>query len=242
MYTFKFADIGEGLHEGTVGEVYLKVGDSVKEGESLFSVETDKVTTDIPSPVDGKVTEVRIATGDTVKVGDEIFVFDDGKGAAAAPAAPAPKKEEASEGGGAASVVGDIKVSNDVFSFDMFKKGTSKPASKPAAKAAAPAAPQAATVSGIKLPNPSSVNPTGTGEKVDVVVIGAGPGGYDLAERLAHQGLKVVSIEDRFAGGVCLNIGCIPTKALLKDAKVLSYMKHGKELGIDLDINNVKVN
>ncbi|MFL1059795.1 biotin/lipoyl-containing protein, partial [Mycoplasmopsis synoviae] len=48
MYTFKFADIGEGLHEGVVAEIYVKVGQQVKEGDNLFSVDTDKVTSDIP--------------------------------------------------------------------------------------------------------------------------------------------------------------------------------------------------
>ena len=55
MYKFKFADIGEGLHEGVVAEIYKNVGDEVNEGDSLFSVETDKVTSDIPSPASGKI-------------------------------------------------------------------------------------------------------------------------------------------------------------------------------------------
>lgn len=55
MYKFKFVDIGEGLHEGKVGEIFKRVGDTVKEGDDLFLVETDKVTTEIPSPVTGKI-------------------------------------------------------------------------------------------------------------------------------------------------------------------------------------------
>ncbi|MCU9936177.1 hypothetical protein NWP96_03460 [Mycoplasmopsis cynos] len=66
MYRFKFADIGEGLHEGVVAEIYKKEGDVVNEGDSLFSVETDKVTSDIPSPVSGKVIKVLMTVGDTI--------------------------------------------------------------------------------------------------------------------------------------------------------------------------------
>ena len=79
MYKFKFADIGEGLHEGVVAEIYKNIGDIVKEGDPLFSVETDKVTSDIPSPADGKIIEVLMKVGDTINVGDDIFHIDDGK-------------------------------------------------------------------------------------------------------------------------------------------------------------------
>jgi pyruvate/2-oxoglutarate dehydrogenase complex dihydrolipoamide acyltransferase (E2) component len=83
MYKFKFADIGEGLHEGVVGEIYKKEGDMVKEGDSLFSVETDKVTSDIPSPVDGKIAKVLMIEGDTIHVGSIIYHIDDGSSTSA---------------------------------------------------------------------------------------------------------------------------------------------------------------
>nr|WP_029905744.1 biotin/lipoyl-containing protein [Mycoplasmopsis opalescens] len=73
MFKMQFTDIGEGLHEGTVAEVFVKEGDSVKEGDILFSVETDKMTSEIPAPVTGKVVKVLIKAGDEITVGDEIF-------------------------------------------------------------------------------------------------------------------------------------------------------------------------
>ncbi|TNK82974.1 dihydrolipoyl dehydrogenase, partial [Mycoplasmopsis pullorum] len=75
FYSFKFADIGEGLHEGVVAEIYKKEGDSVNEGDSLFSVETDKVTSDIPSPVSGTIKKVLMNQGDTIHVGQEIYLI-----------------------------------------------------------------------------------------------------------------------------------------------------------------------
>jgi dihydrolipoamide dehydrogenase len=67
----------------------------------------------------------------------------------------------------------------------------------------------------------------------DVVVIGSGPGGYVAAIRASQLGLKTAIIEKESLGGICLNWGCIPTKALLKSAQVNEYIKHAKEYGIE---------
>ena len=67
----------------------------------------------------------------------------------------------------------------------------------------------------------------------DVVVIGSGPGGYVAAIRAAQLGFKTAIIEKESLGGVCLNWGCIPTKALLKSAQVFEYIKHAKNYGIE---------
>lgn len=77
MFKMKFTDVGEGLHEGTVAEVFVKEGDSVKEGDNLYSVETDKMTTEIPSPVTGKITKVLIEPGKELTVGDDIFEIEE---------------------------------------------------------------------------------------------------------------------------------------------------------------------
>ena len=67
----------------------------------------------------------------------------------------------------------------------------------------------------------------------DVVVIGTGPGGYVAAIRAAQLGFKTAVIEKESLGGICLNWGCIPTKALLKSAQVMEYIKHAKDFGIE---------
>jgi dihydrolipoamide dehydrogenase len=67
----------------------------------------------------------------------------------------------------------------------------------------------------------------------DVVVIGSGPGGYVAAIRAAQLGFKTAVIERESLGGICLNWGCIPTKALLKSAQVYDYIKHAKDFGIE---------
>jgi dihydrolipoamide dehydrogenase len=65
----------------------------------------------------------------------------------------------------------------------------------------------------------------------DVIIIGAGPGGYVAAIRAAQLGLSVALVEKEHLGGVCLNWGCIPTKSLLRNAEVVSLLKRGKEFG-----------
>jgi dihydrolipoamide dehydrogenase len=70
--------------------------------------------------------------------------------------------------------------------------------------------------------------------KYDLIVIGSGPGGYVAAIRASQLGMKVGVVEKAELGGVCLNWGCIPTKALLKSANVFEYIKHAKDYGIEV--------
>ncbi|KQZ01033.1 dihydrolipoamide dehydrogenase [Pseudolabrys sp. Root1462] len=73
----------------------------------------------------------------------------------------------------------------------------------------------------------------------DIIIIGAGPGGYVTAIRAAQLGFKVAVVERQFLGGICNNWGCIPTKALLRSAEIYHYMTHAKDYGLAAD--NVKV-
>ena len=68
--------------------------------------------------------------------------------------------------------------------------------------------------------------------KYDVIVLGSGPGGYVTAIRASQLGLKTAIVEREELGGICLNWGCIPTKALLKSANVFEYIQHAEEYGI----------
>jgi len=69
----------------------------------------------------------------------------------------------------------------------------------------------------------------------DVIVLGSGPGGYVTAIRASQLGLKTAVVEKESLGGVCLNWGCIPTKALLKSAQVFEYINHAQDFGIKVD-------
>ncbi|GLI35504.1 dihydrolipoamide acetyltransferase family protein [Desulforhabdus amnigena] len=122
---FKLPDLGEGIHEGEIVEILVSVGDRVVDGQPIMLVETDKATTEIPSPVDGVVKEIRVKPGDLVKVGQVLMTFSDDGEKAVAGRAPAPKEEARVEEAGAPAA-----------------KATEKPGEKrekaPAPKAEAP--------------------------------------------------------------------------------------------------------
>ena len=77
-------------------------------------------------------------------------------------------------------------------------------------------------------------------KKYDIIIIGAGPGGYVAAIKAAQLGAKVALIEKEALGGVCLNIGCIPTKALIKSAKIFRNIINSEKYGISLDKKSLK--
>lgn len=78
--------------------------------------------------------------------------------------------------------------------------------------------------------------------KYDTIVVGAGPGGYIAAIKAAENGFKTMIIEKKYMGGVCLNVGCIPTKTLLKSSKIYDIILHADKYGIELPAEIAKIN
>jgi dihydrolipoamide dehydrogenase len=196
----------------TVLDVLVKPGDKVAVEDSLISLESDKAAIDVPSPVAGVITSIAIKKGDEVSIGKLIAIVEVAAPAEApastAPAAPAAtttatptSAPPANAGQAAPPATAPVPATG------------STPASAPApATAAAP-------VKAAKPSSPVSAAPAGA---VDLVVLGAGVGGYTAAFRAADLGLNVTLIERwPVLGGVCLNDGCIPSKALLHAAKVI---------------------
>jgi dihydrolipoamide dehydrogenase len=72
-------------------------------------------------------------------------------------------------------------------------------------------------------------------ESFDIIIIGSGPGGYVTAIRAAQLGFKTAIVERSWLGGICLNWGCIPTKALLRSAEIFHYMEHAKDYGLSAE-------
>ncbi|WP_339022328.1 dihydrolipoyl dehydrogenase [Spiroplasma endosymbiont of Crioceris asparagi] len=221
MYKVKFADIGEGLTEGTVTEVMIKPGQTVKMGDALFNVETDKVTSDIPSPINGVIAKILIQKGQEIKVGDVVVEINDGKNenVVATPATPEVEEENA-------SVVGSTPVSNSLLTRG---RKTSQPQNN-----------QQDIVSN---PEPVISKPQLSGPNhYDVIIVGGGVGGYVSAIKCAQLGLKTMIVEKNKYGGVCLNIGCIPTKTLLKSSYVYEQIiNEAAEFGIKIAKTNIKL-
>ncbi|SEK06551.1 MULTISPECIES: dihydrolipoyl dehydrogenase [unclassified Variovorax] len=179
------------------------------------------------------VIEVLVNVGDTVKAEQSLITVESDKASMEIPS---------SAGGVVKAIavkVGDnVKQGSVVLTLEVDGAAASAPAAAAPAPAAT-AAPAPATPKAAPAPAPASaaVAVSSYGGKVDVecdvIVIGAGPGGYSAAFRAADLGLKVVLIE-RYAtlGGVCLNVGCIPSKALLHVASVMDEVKHFADLGV----------
>lgn len=191
----KVPDIGN-FKNVEIIEVLVDVGFQIEPEESLITIESDKASMEIPSPIAGTVKQLLVKVGDRVSEGSAILMLE----------------------------VNENKNKNSEVA----------PATAPVAVPESVTAPQA-----------SSFNGTADLE-TEVLVLGSGPGGYTAAFRAADLGKKVVLIE-RYAniGGVCLNVGCIPSKALLHTAEIINeaqeFAKHGVKFGTpEIDINAIR--
>lgn len=200
----KVPDIGD-FKDVPVIEILVAPGDKVEKETSLVTLETEKASMEIPSPLAGEVKTIQ------VKVGHKV-----------------------SEG----SVLLTLLVADETASQKISETKTTVDSTSQQPTTEIPLSPN-------KIPSPTpSTTPITRGDiHADVVVIGAGPGGYTAAFRAADLGKKVVLIE-RYStlGGVCLNVGCIPSKALLHAAKVITDAEEAEAHGITFGKANIDLN
>ena len=218
----KVPDIG-GHDNVPVIEVLVKVGDKVEKEQSLITLESDKATMEIPASAAGVIKELKLKVGDEVSEGAVIAVLE----ASAEADTPSPPRGEG-RGEGTTS------------------PGASTKASSTSSSSASPTpSPQSSPQRGEEAKMPQAATSTGRAADIEckLVVLGSGPGGYTAAFRAADLGVDTVLVE-RYAtlGGVCLNVGCIPSKALLHAAAVIdeadAMAAHGVTFGkpkIDID-------
>ena len=204
-----FADI-------PVIELLVKPGDRVAPETALVTLESDKATMDVPSPVAGTVEELLVKVGDRVSRGTPIAKLRVEASAATATAA------STTAAPAAPSTATPVRAPEPYGGEPYLDTVPLKP--MPAVGAAAPPAP---------APQPPAAAPTTHTYDFDLAVLGAGPGGYTAAFRAADLGLKVALIErGPKLGGVCLNVGCIPSKALLHAARVIEETREMAAHGI----------
>ena len=208
MIEVKVPDIGD-FKEVEIIEVLIKVGDTIKVDQSLITVESDKASMEIPASHAGVVKEVKIKVGDKVAEGSLLILLESADAGASVPAAPV------------AAAAPDQAVPGAVA---LASNGVGAPSS--AASAAGPMA---------TVPTAAPAFAGQADIECDTLVLGAGPGGYTAAFRAADLGQKVVLVE-RYPnlGGVCLNVGCIPSKALLHAAKVMTEAEEMSHFGIKM--------
>lgn len=194
----KVPDIGN-FKEVTIIEIAVKPGDQVEKEQALISLETDKATMDVPSPVAGVVKQLKVKVGDKVSEGSVILMLE----------------------------------------------STEERVPSTAAQATAPTTPQP-TSPGTQHSALGTQSFAKGDIHAEVVVLGAGPGGYTAAFRAADLGKQVVLIEKHASlGGVCLNVGCIPSKALLHVAKVINEAEEVSHHGVTfakpkIDIDQIR--
>jgi dihydrolipoamide dehydrogenase len=204
----------------SVLDVLVKKGDKVAVEDALISLESDKAAMDVPSPVSGVINSVEIKKGDAVSSGTLIAIVEAEAAPTAKAASPAPALAPAKgDAPPLAPAKGDAPPPAPAKAAAPPPKGPTPKAPTPE-KSPSSASPTPAKASSPKpATKPVSAAPEGA---VDLVVLGAGVGGYTAAFRAADLGLQVTLIERwPVLGGVCLNVGCIPSKALLHAAKVI---------------------
>jgi dihydrolipoamide dehydrogenase len=206
----KVPDLGS-FKDVPVIDVLVQPGDVVEVDTPLLTLETDKATMDVPSPIAGTVEAITVTRGAKVSTGSVIArIVALASSTAQATAVPVPVPVPA-------------------------PPPAPVPAVAPVVAAPAPVP--------VKAPDVERGPVAGTDRHAKVLVLGAGPGGYTAAFRAADLGLEVTLIERwPVLGGVCLNVGCIPSKALLHAARVVDEAQamagHGISFGppqIDLD-------
>lgn len=203
LIEIKVPDIGD-FKDVPVIEILVKPGETVEKETSLITLETEKAAMEIPSPEAGIVKEINVKLDDKVSEGSPILTLE------AAVSAGSSGSAETAESNEKASLD-----ATPAAEKDEGKHGSSVAAHpEPAADDSTTAVPRGDI-------------------HADIVVLGAGPGGYTAAFRAADLGKKVVLIE-RYPtlGGVCLNVGCIPSKALLHVAKVITDAEETAQQGI----------
>ena len=233
----KVPDIGN-FKGVPVIEILVKPGDHVAKDQGLVTLESDKATMEVPASVAGIVKEVRVKLNDEVAEGAVVVVIE----TSGTTDPPSPNgREAASEG--------------PPIAASSFPGGDSRPPSTPRPQ---PLAAVSTSAGVARQPVPAGEGkaaPTAaadSGRKADiecqVVVIGSGPGGYTAAFRAADLGQDTVLIERHATlGGVCLNVGCIPSKALLHVARVIDEAAHAADIGISfgkprIDLDKLRAN
>ena len=211
----KVPDIGDYTNVPVI-EVLVKPGDTVTKDQGLITLESDKATMEVPSSVAGVVREIKVKLGDEISEGTIVAIVD----AEGAASPPSPTGRGAGGEGSAAKGAAKTPEPSPAPAGHPLPTGEGKSA-----------APKAAGASGRKAD-----------VECQVVVLGSGPGGYTAAFRSADLGMNTVLIE-RYAtlGGVCLNVGCIPSKALLHAAKVIDEANHAADIGIDFGAPKIDI-
>ena len=219
---FNLPEVSEGVTEADVAEVFVAEGEEVRENQVVLEVETEKAVAPVEIPFAGTVSKLHVSPGDTVAIGAPLMsVEPSGGGGGDAPdAAAAPKEAElptaANTPAEAAAPADRDKPEPRTGDYDTADTDESFGGVTPDGE-----------------PTPLDSLPD---DAYDVIVLGGGPGGYPAAFEAADRGMKVALIDENpKPGGVCLRVGCIPSKTLLHVAKLLHETEEAAKWGINYE-------
>lgn len=199
-----------------------------------------KVEVKVPDIGDFKeveVIELLVKVGDTIRVEQSLITVESDKASMEIPSSHAGVITELRvKVGDKVSEGSMLLVLEATEAATNVATGAAAEPSKPAAAAPTASAPATASLPAVSAPAPQAAQFAGTVDvECDTLVLGAGPGGYTAAFRAADLGQKVVLVErDATLGGVCLNVGCIPSKALLHAAKVITEAEEMSHFGVKM--------
>ena len=250
-----------GSLEAKIGIIKVATGDKVEKDQALLQYEAKKGSFTLKAPVDGIVTEVYCEDGDIIKKDDLLFHIEETKEEIIAESTNIKKVLMGIIPGAKEATVGKINVScgetveigDELFQYET-KKGSRGFKAPFPGKVLKKYVNEGQRIEKdvhvfdfIQLveKKESIAKDIYYSEKdlaADLLIVGAGPGGYVAALYAAKQGKKVVLIEKESLGGTCLNVGCIPTKALVKSSEVHHSALHSETFGIMIDKAAIKPN
>jgi len=213
----KIPDIG-GFEDVEVIEVLVAKGDTVEKEDSLITLESDKAAMDVPAPFAGTLEALKVAEGDKVSEGDVIALIDaaEDEGSDGKKTDESEKKQDSKE----KSSEEKPKQSSHDDEDQSEKSAEQDKESRAAKKRDAESGDDAASAQAFEEAKAQA------DAACEVLVLGSGPGGYTAAFRAADLGRDVALVERyETLGGVCLNVGCIPSKALLHAGEVIEQAK-----------------
>lgn len=220
----KIPDIG-GFEDVEVIEVLVAKGDTVEKEDSLITLESDKAAMDVPAPFAGTVSELKVGESDKVSEGDVIALIEEAD-EEAGDEKDTDESEKVQGSNGASSDEKPKKSSHD--GEDQSEESDDKDKNAQSAK-------NRDIESGDDVAANQAFEKAKeqADESCEVLVLGSGPGGYTAAFRAADLGRDVALVERyETLGGVCLNVGCIPSKALLHAGEVIEQAEAMGENGV----------
>ncbi|PAT01465.1 dihydrolipoyl dehydrogenase [Candidatus Izimaplasma bacterium ZiA1] len=248
-----------GATEAKIGKVLVSVGDNISKDQALLNYETKKGNYTLKSPLEGVIIKMHFDDGDIIKKEDIIFTIEEEKEVIVASGTNITSIKMGVIPGAKEAIVGKINITcgetvnngDELFQFET-KKGSRAYKSTLTGQVVKILIEEGQQIekdthvldiiqSKVEDVKDSEITfDKQTNLETDLLIIGAGPGGYVAALYAAKHGKKVILIEKESLGGTCLNVGCIPTKALVKSSEVHHSALNAEEFGIIIDKSAIK--